>query len=55
MLSSGVSEFLMPYPRVYYILLGGLIDFKVVNWFIYVFLFFMGVFAMVSVLSDCHV
>ena len=44
----------MPYPRVYYILLGGLINFKVVNWFIYVFLFFMGVFAMVGLLSDVH-
>ena len=53
-LSSGVSEFLMPYPRVYYILLGGLIDFKVVNWFIYVFLFFMGVFAMVCLFSENH-
>ena len=45
--SAGVSEFLKSNIRVYYFILGGLIDFKNVNWFIYCFLFFMGWFAMV--------
>lgn len=46
--SAGVSKFLESNIRVYYFILGGLIDFKHVNWFIYCFLFFMGWFAMVQ-------
>lgn len=52
--SAGVSEFLESNNRVYYFILGGLTDFKHVNWFIYCFLFFMGWFAMVIIECLVH-
>ena len=40
--SSGLSSYLRQNPTLYYLLLGGLTDFKGVNWFIWVFIFYMG-------------
>lgn len=40
--SSGLSKLLQDHTTVYYLLLGGLTDFKGVNWFIWVFIFYLG-------------
>lgn len=40
--SSGLSVYLQSNSRLYYLFLGGLTDFNGVNWFIWVFIFYMG-------------
>ena len=46
-LSSGIAVLLEDNVRLYYLLLGGLKDFSHVNWFVDIFLFFMGWFTIV--------
>ena len=42
------------HTTLYYLLLGGLKNFKNVNWFVDIFLFFMGWFTIVSTSSRSH-
>ena len=49
-LTSNLATSLQSYREVYYLLLGGLTSFKYVNWFIYIFLFFLGWVSMVCLL-----
>ena len=50
-LSSGIAVLLEGHTTLYYLLLGGLKNFKNVNWFVDIFLFFMGWFTIVSTSS----
>ena len=40
--SSGLVTLLESYTTIYYLFFGGLTNFKGVNWFIWIFIFYMG-------------
>ena len=46
--SAGLTQFLTPYHRLYYILLGGQTDFHSIHGILYGFILLMGIFSMVS-------